>query len=145
MLLGTATQYHTVQDHAKVKLAYDFTPTMRASYTLGWWKNDTDSRPATYLRDAAGNPVYSGSGQHRRQCNFNWPATDFCAQRSARTPDARPVGQDQHQGSIRLGSGGQPVRLSAGTSARSRPSRCPARATGGAGRITDMDGTGWHT
>jgi iron complex outermembrane receptor protein len=34
-LLGTATQYHTVQDHAKLKLAYDFDPTVRAAYTLG--------------------------------------------------------------------------------------------------------------
>ena len=30
-ILGTTTQYHTVQDHAKAKLAYDFSPTLRAS------------------------------------------------------------------------------------------------------------------
>jgi iron complex outermembrane receptor protein len=41
-LLGTTTSYHTVQDHAKLKLAYDLTPTIRASYIFGFWKNDTD-------------------------------------------------------------------------------------------------------
>ncbi|RAX27161.1 hypothetical protein DQE80_17975, partial [Enterococcus sp. HPCN18] len=34
-ILGTGTEYHTVQDHAKLKLAYDLTPTVRATYTLG--------------------------------------------------------------------------------------------------------------
>ena len=36
------TQYHTRQDYAKVKVAYDFSPTVRASYTFGLWQNDVD-------------------------------------------------------------------------------------------------------
>ena len=60
-LLGTATQYSTQQDHIKAKLAYDFSPTVRAAYTLGWWHNESQGRPATYLRDAHGNPVYGGT------------------------------------------------------------------------------------
>jgi iron complex outermembrane receptor protein len=38
-----------VQDHVKLKLAYDFTPTVRATYTLGWWQNvgQRRNRPAT--------------------------------------------------------------------------------------------------
>jgi iron complex outermembrane receptor protein len=40
-ILGTSTQYHTLQDHAKVKAAYNVTPTLRASYTLGYWQNDS--------------------------------------------------------------------------------------------------------
>ncbi|MES2319597.1 MAG: hypothetical protein V4631_19120 [Pseudomonadota bacterium] len=60
-LLGTTTSYRTVQDHAKFKLAYDVTPTLRASYTFGWWKNDTDGGVNSYLRDSAGRPVYAGN------------------------------------------------------------------------------------
>ena len=60
-ILGTGTQYHTRQDHAKVKVAYDFSPTVRASYTFGLWQNDVDNTPETYLRNAAGQPVYSGA------------------------------------------------------------------------------------
>ena len=60
-LLGTGTQYDSQQDHLKAKIAYDITPALRASYTIGWWDNNSQGNVATYLRDAAGNPVYSGN------------------------------------------------------------------------------------
>ncbi len=60
-ILGTNTQYHTVQDHAKLKLAYDLSPTVRASYMLGNWKNTSDGAPKSYLSDVAGAAIYSGS------------------------------------------------------------------------------------
>ena len=60
-ILGTGTEYRTLQDHAKIKLAYDISPTLRASYMLGVWQNESDGRPRAYLRDAAGNAVYSGT------------------------------------------------------------------------------------
>jgi len=59
-ILGTGTQYSTRQDHAKAKLAYDITPTLRATYILGLWQNDANGNPASYLRNASGQPVYSG-------------------------------------------------------------------------------------
>ena len=59
--LGTGTEYTTLQDHAKLKLAYALTPTLRASYSYGVWRNASEGRPATYLRDANGQPVYSGA------------------------------------------------------------------------------------
>ena len=61
-VLGTTTQYHTVQDHAKLKLAYDFSSTIRATYTLGYWQNKSDGNPSSYLTNAAGAPVYVGGG-----------------------------------------------------------------------------------
>ena len=61
LLLGTGTQVHTVQDHFKAKLAYDFSPTVRATYTLASWQNTSQGRPTSYLRDANGQPVYSGN------------------------------------------------------------------------------------
>jgi iron complex outermembrane receptor protein len=61
LILGGTNQIHTVQDHAKIKLAYDITPSVRASYTLGWWQNDADRHVDSYLRDAAGNAVTSGT------------------------------------------------------------------------------------
>jgi iron complex outermembrane recepter protein len=76
LIFGTATQYHTVQDQLKAKLAYDFSPTVRATYTLGWWNNTSEGRPATYLRDAAGNPVYSGTVNTGGR-SYTLGATDF--------------------------------------------------------------------
>lgn len=52
---------HTVQDNLKVKLAYDFTPTIRGAYTLGYWQNDSEKRGESYLKDAAGRTVF-GTG-----------------------------------------------------------------------------------
>ncbi len=59
-VIGSGTQYHTVQDHLKVKLAYDISPTVRAAYTLGLWQNTSDGRATSYLKDSAGNPVTRG-------------------------------------------------------------------------------------
>jgi iron complex outermembrane receptor protein len=59
-IVGTGTQYHTVQDHLKLKLAVDLTPTLRASFLVGAWRNRADNTPASYLRDPAGAAVTSG-------------------------------------------------------------------------------------
>ncbi|NBS22334.1 MAG: TonB-dependent receptor, partial [Betaproteobacteria bacterium] len=60
-VIGTGTQYATVQDHLKLKLAYDLSPTTRISYTGALWRNDSQGRPDSYLTNAStGAPVYSG-------------------------------------------------------------------------------------
>jgi iron complex outermembrane receptor protein len=50
---------HNVQDTGKIKLAYDFSPSVRATYTLGIFQNTTDTSVQPYLTDTAGNPVYN--------------------------------------------------------------------------------------
>ncbi|HEY2022158.1 TonB-dependent receptor [Paraburkholderia sp.] len=52
---------HTVQDQFKLKMQYDFTPTVQGGFTLGYWHQTYDSQSSTFLRDANGNPVYSGN------------------------------------------------------------------------------------
>ena len=52
---------HTVQDNGKIKLAYDFSPAVRATYTLGIWQSTSDKTGDSYLRDAAGNTIYGNS------------------------------------------------------------------------------------
>lgn len=61
--VAAQTQYHTLQDHAKVKLAYELAPTLRASYVFGAWQNTSTNRPTSYLRDASGTTVTSGGIQ----------------------------------------------------------------------------------
>ena len=60
-VLGTGTEFHTKQDHVKVKLAYDITPTLRANYLVGTWSNSSENRPASYLTNTSGQTVYSGA------------------------------------------------------------------------------------
>ena len=52
---------HTVQDQFKLKMQYDFTPTLQAGFTLGYWHQTYNSATSSFLRDADGNPVYSGT------------------------------------------------------------------------------------
>jgi iron complex outermembrane receptor protein len=61
LILGSTTQTNTVQDHAKAKVAYDISEMLRVSYTFGWWENEAARSSESYLQDAAGNAVYSGS------------------------------------------------------------------------------------
>ncbi|MET0334023.1 MAG: TonB-dependent receptor, partial [Rhizobacter sp.] len=59
-ILGDTGRTHTKQDHAKLKLAYELSPTLRASYTLGYWRNDVTRTAQSNLRDGAGNTVTTG-------------------------------------------------------------------------------------
>lgn len=58
IITSTTGMDHTIQDNGKFKLAYDITPTMRASYILGIWQNTSDTSVDPYLKDAAGNLIY---------------------------------------------------------------------------------------
>jgi iron complex outermembrane receptor protein len=42
------------------KVAWDVTPTVRATYELGYYYNNTDSDVQTYLRDSAGDRTFAG-------------------------------------------------------------------------------------
>jgi iron complex outermembrane receptor protein len=118
LLLGGATQYETEQEHLKLKVAYDFSSTVRASYTLGYWKNTSENRSQSYLRNAAGAPVYSGNVSIDGR-GYTLAASDFGVSNEAlHARDARPLGQVQHAGRVGLGSGGQFVRLPEGPDPR---------------------------
>ncbi|MEQ1591715.1 MAG: TonB-dependent receptor [Thiobacillaceae bacterium] len=58
VITSAASIDHTVQDNGKIKLAYDFSPTVRATYTLGIWDNTSNKTGQTYLTDGAGNLIY---------------------------------------------------------------------------------------
>ncbi len=60
MMYGATSLDHTVQDTAKIRLVYDFTPDTRAALTYALWRNDSFTDAQTYLRDAAGRPIWSG-------------------------------------------------------------------------------------
>lgn len=55
--IGATSIDTTSQDSFKIKLAYDFTPTLRAQYVLGLWQNDSYNRIQSYISDAGGNLV----------------------------------------------------------------------------------------
>ncbi|MFH7045027.1 TonB-dependent receptor [Paucibacter sp. JuS9] len=148
-LLGTATEYDTTQNHAKLKLAYDITPELRASYVLGYWGNASDGSSRSYLRDASGNAVtnrYSGDISQAVLIDgkrYTLAASDFAQSHE-------DLGHTMQAFSLKSRSGGAfDYELAAskydyGTDL-ARAYAPTAKAQPEAGRITDQNGTGWTT
>ena len=145
LLIGDATRYDTRQSHAKAKLALDLAPGVRAQYTLGWWENRSTGQSTSYLRRASdGSPFFSGVATIDGR-NYAVTAADFGQSREAST-------QEMHGLSVQSRTGGRfdwEVLASAfdyvQDTARAPTGAKPLADAGGAGRITDLAGTGWRT
>ena len=144
LILGTATQYHTVQDHLKAKLAYDFSPTVRATYVLGVWQNESEGRPASFLANGSGQPVYSGPVTIGGR-TYTLGQTDF----NVSNEELRHL---MHGLSVKSNTKGVfDWELAASLydydqdELRAATVALPGALNGGAGRIVDGSGTGWNT
>lgn len=144
LVLGAGGISHTVQDNFKIKLAYDITPTLRSTYTLGYWQNNGKSNPQSYLRDAAGNPVYSG--------NVNIDGAAYALPAPLFRPSQSNTEHWMQGLSLKTDSEGE-WNWEAVTSwydygkdeSRFATVALPAAQNGGAGQIALRDGTGWQT
>ncbi|HUQ83183.1 MAG TPA: Plug domain-containing protein, partial [Gemmatimonadaceae bacterium] len=58
-VLGATGLLQTGMTNGKIKAAYDLTPSVRAAYTFGFWKNDADAGVDPFI-DRAGTPTYAG-------------------------------------------------------------------------------------
>ncbi|BBB65409.1 TonB-dependent receptor [Undibacterium sp. YM2] len=143
-ILGATGQYHTTQDHAKIKLAYDFSPTLRASYTFGYWRNNMNSGVESYLRDAAGNAVYSG--------DINIAGKKYTLAPTDMSNSKNQLEHITHGLNLRSNTKGEfdwEVAASlydySKDIVRAPTVAIPQANGGGNGRITDGAGTGWNT
>ena len=60
-VVGTGALAHSQQTSANLRLAYDVTPLVQATYSLGIWNNHQTSNPQTYLTSTAtGLPTFAG-------------------------------------------------------------------------------------
>jgi iron complex outermembrane receptor protein len=60
-VVGTGILAHSQQTSANLRLVYDVTPLVQATYSLGIWNNHQVSNPQTYLRSTAtGLPTFNG-------------------------------------------------------------------------------------
>jgi iron complex outermembrane recepter protein len=60
-VVGTGTLAHSEQTSGNLRLAYDVTPLVQATYSVGIWNNDQMSNPQTYLTSTAnGLPTFGG-------------------------------------------------------------------------------------
>ncbi|MCV2359986.1 TonB-dependent receptor [Paucibacter sp. TC2R-5] len=146
-ILGAGTSYHTQQDHAKLKLAYDFNPELRATYSLGWWKNNAVGGSASYLRDAGGNTVYSGANIGIGGKQYTIANTDFGQNRDRLEHLMHGLAlKSQTRGvfDFELAASSYDYRSDEARAPNAPKSLSrPAADAGGPGRITDLRGTGW--
>jgi len=150
LVLGAGTQYHTVQDHLKLKLAYDLGPALRASYVFGLWRNEARGRSETYLHDPSGQPVYSGP--------VNIDGTAFTGNQALGGGDFALTSEQQlhtiHGLAVRSRTRGVfDWEAAASVYDYRRDDRRqngaanpqPGARTGGPGTLADGSGTGWNT
>jgi iron complex outermembrane receptor protein len=143
-MLGETALNHTVQDNFKWKLAYDITPTINASYTLGLWQNDNNVGFNSFLNDTKGNPVYSGN-VNIDGFRYALPATQFSESQVDQMQWSHGMNIKSHTGGLfdweLTGS-----VINYGEDTVRTPTVNPVIAGyNGPGRITRMDDTGWHT
>ena len=144
LLIGSTTQYDTLQNHAKVKLAYDFSPTVKASYTLGWWDNTATANGDSYLRDAAGNKVFSGNVNIGGR-QYTLAPTDISTNRGVQTHVINGLSVKSNTKGVFDWEVAGSIYNYSKDELRSPTADLPTALNGGAGRITDTGGSGWNT
>lgn len=144
-VLGAGGFERQRQDNLTLKLALDLAPHLRLTWRGGLFLNDTDADAESYLRDAAGQPVFAGTvniGGHA----VTIPASAFS--NNVYRLDERHVMQAV---TLEGSGGGWDWRAIASLYAfdhdvqRIPSVALPAAGTGGAGSIQKLDGTGWRT
>jgi iron complex outermembrane receptor protein len=147
-VLGAGNLTHTLQDTAKIKLAYDLSPALTLAYTLGYWQNMATANSQTFLADSAGRPYYGGVG------SVNIGGNAYNAATIASLFSSNSVDQERWMQSLSLKTkdrgawsweaiatnfyyGKDLTRTSTGL--------YPNAQSGGAGTISDASGTGWST
>jgi iron complex outermembrane receptor protein len=133
-VLGASGLLNTHMTNGKIKAAYDITPTLRASYTFGLWRNDGNSGVDPYI-SAQGQPTFAG------QAGF---ATGFYDLDQRHTAQAFTLRTDRKKdwdleligSTYRFNYDQQRFPTSA------TPSGTNFNPTG---RVAVLDGTGWGT
>ncbi|HTI18876.1 MAG TPA: TonB-dependent receptor [Trinickia sp.] len=148
-VIGAGNFIHTIQDDATFRLAYDFTPTLSATYTIGYWQNRSTAPSETYLTTAAGTPYYGAASGSVNLGGFAYGASTMAGQFSSNDVEQEHLMQALEVGTHTRGPFDWQfvvsnmdylqdlTRLSTGL--------YPAALSGGPGRTTDMGGTGWTT
>ena len=148
-VIGSGNITHTIQDTAKIKLAYDMTQQTSVSYMLGYWQNSADAHSSTYLSDASGAPYYGATSGNVNIGGYSYSAPTVGGQFSSSNTQ-----QEHWMQSLSLNSKNNSAwdwnavvsNVNYATDlTRSSTGLYPTALTSGAGRIGDAGGTGWTT
>jgi iron complex outermembrane receptor protein len=133
------------QDNFKLKLGYEFAPRLKLTYLFGLWQNVSAISVDSYLRDSAGQTVYSGTNLNMDGRRYTLGATTF-------NPSRRSELHSMHGLALRTGTRGEwdmeavITRYNFDEDKTLAPSTAlPAAGGSGAGTAAFGDGTGWRT
>ncbi|GGP27953.1 TonB-dependent receptor [Silvimonas amylolytica] len=148
-VFGAGNLVHTLQDNASLKLAYDFPTDVRALYTLGYWQNSSKATAQSWLQTAEGTPYYGASSGSINLGGYAYSASSLAGQFSSNNVEQQHLMQGLTVGTRHPGVFDWQVAISQFTyledESRLSTGLYPAALSGGPGRTTDMQGTGWVT
>ncbi len=147
IITGAYGMDHTIQDNGKIKLAYDFSPEIRAAYTLGIWQATTDTSVDSYLRTSTGATYYNTpSGQYVNMGGKRYSVSSL-------SPGHAETEHYMHGFSLKSAGQGEWAweamaslyDYSTDISRTASNTALDSGAARGAGNLTKMNGTGWQT
>jgi iron complex outermembrane receptor protein len=145
-VIGDTGIEHQVQDTDTLKLAYDFANQWQLAYTASLFHQNDDAGVRSYLRDGAGNVVYSGNSNIGGY-NYNIAASTFSNQ--VYNWQQTQLAQGMSLKSARDGDFAWELLASdyayLNDKQRVPTAALPGAFTSGAGTINRMNGTGWYT
>jgi iron complex outermembrane receptor protein len=149
LVIGAGNFTHTLQDTAKIKLAYDLSPSLTAAYTLGYWQNQAKAGSQSYLTGAGGAPYYGAASGNVDINGRSYSASAIAGQFSSNRSEQTHAMQSLSVASKTRGLWDWEAVVSDYHYLKDLTSTStglyPAAAGGGAGRIADASGTGWST
>lgn len=134
-VIGTGILAHSQQTSANLRLAYDVSPLVQATYSLGIWNNHQVSDPQTYLRSAAtGAPTFANNSGFAT-AKYTWDQTHLSNAVSLKSDTKGVYDFDLSASSYNYL---QDTQLNPFTVAATGVGFSPN------GKITRMDGTNWQ-
>jgi iron complex outermembrane receptor protein len=142
---GAGNMNHTVQDTFKWKLAYDITPTIKAAYTLGLWQNDNHVSSDSFLTNAKTGEVVNTGNVNINGMRYTLAPNAFGESRAEQLHWSHGMNIKSNTGGIfDWDLSGSVVDYGKDISRTS--TQTPNQAgLNGAGTVTSLTGTGWHT
>jgi iron complex outermembrane receptor protein len=144
--IGAGNIEHQVQDTDTLKLAYDFTNGWQLAYIASLFHQDDNATTQSYLRNASGNTVYTGSSNINGY-NYNIAAGSFS--NTIYNWQQSQLAQGLSLTSDKSGDFSWEVIASdyayLNDKQRVPTTALPAALGGAAGTINRLNGTGWYT
>lgn len=141
-VVGMGGLLRTEMQNIKAKLAYDLTPGLKATYSLGFWQNHGRSRVESYLKDAGGNTTFGAADATGANNGGTFAGSNYILEQ-VHTSHALSLKSDT-KGMWDFEGNVTHVRYDRDIQKQ------PTGTTGGTtfttnGRYTRMDGTNWTT